>query len=146
MTACPEISLGLFSATTNLPDELAQPAYKAAKSPDSNHPDHKSVLLAHVIATLTTSEDITDASMEIPSTFPSHPDYKKENAASAPASQTTPCAVSNANSSAETQRPIETGDQPPPVPEKDTDKIIIASAGINNEALNWNDFNQFFST
>ena len=102
LTSCPELSLGLYSTTTHLPDEKAQAAYEAARAPDSSSSKHKTVLLAHVIATLTTSESVTDASMDFPSTFPSHPKYNKASTREGASTGDAPTSDGN----------------PPPVPSK----------------------------
>ena len=57
------------------PDEKTQAFHDAARPPDSNDPEHKSLLLGHVIATMTTGDAVTAASMDFPSTFPSQPDF-----------------------------------------------------------------------
>ena len=75
LTTCPTLSLGLFSSTTALPTSATQAAFDAARPPDSSTPSHRAVLLGHVIATLTDALAVTDASMEISKSFPSHPNY-----------------------------------------------------------------------
>ncbi|MCJ1478212.1 hypothetical protein MMC13_006888 [Lambiella insularis] len=76
LTTCPTLSLGLFSSTTTHPVPQTQAVHDAARPPDSSTPSHRALLLGHVIATLTTARYVTDASMEIPKDFPSHPDYQ----------------------------------------------------------------------
>ena len=61
----------------NGPDSSTKALYDAARPPDSSKPDHKSLLLGHVIGTMTAAATVTDASMSIPSTFHSHPDFQK---------------------------------------------------------------------
>ncbi|MCJ1286699.1 hypothetical protein MMC26_006045 [Xylographa opegraphella] len=75
LTTCPTLSLGLFSSTTTLPTPATQAAFDAARPPDSSTPSHRAVLLGHVIGTLTDAPAVTDASMEIPQSLPSHPDH-----------------------------------------------------------------------
>jgi len=76
LTTCPTLSLGLFSSTTTLPTPATQAAFDAARPPDSSTPSHRAVLLGLVIGTLTDAPAITDASMDIPKSFPSHPDHQ----------------------------------------------------------------------
>lgn len=75
LTTCPELSLGLFSSTTITPTTENQASHDAARAPDSHTPSHRAVLLAQVVATLTTAPTITDASMAIPTNLPAHSDH-----------------------------------------------------------------------
>ncbi|MCJ1485707.1 hypothetical protein MMC06_005882, partial [Schaereria dolodes] len=74
LTTCPELSLGLFSTVSSEPAQPWRP-YNVAHAPDSYTPTHRAVLLAHVIATKTNTPHVTDASIDFPISFPSHPDY-----------------------------------------------------------------------
>ena len=58
------------------PNSDTQAFHDTARAPDSANPTHKSLLLGHALATLTSANTVTDASMDFPSTFPSHPDYQ----------------------------------------------------------------------
>jgi hypothetical protein len=66
LTACPTLCIGLFSSTAQEPTPQVQGAYDAARAPDSFSPSNKSILIGHVIATMTAADRVTDASMEIP--------------------------------------------------------------------------------
>lgn len=71
LTACPELSLGIFC--TFSPDKL-EPGQKveletlsAAKPVETNRPDHTvSVLLAHIVSTKSNSRVVTDNDMDFP--------------------------------------------------------------------------------
>ena len=65
LRVCPELCLGLFSTVPASPDLNTGAALDAARIPDSSSPDHKSVLIGHVIGTLTASPTITDESMKV---------------------------------------------------------------------------------
>ncbi|KAI4155803.1 MAG: hypothetical protein LQ340_000755 [Diploschistes diacapsis] len=79
LTTCPSLSLGLYSSTTASPNPSTQATHDAARTPDSQKPAHKSLLMGQVIATLTTASTITERSMDYPRSFPSHPDYTASN-------------------------------------------------------------------
>ncbi|MCJ1313875.1 hypothetical protein MMC25_007555 [Agyrium rufum] len=72
LSTCPELCLGLYSTIKEPTTDTEIVVYKNGRPPDSTKPDHRAVLIAHVIATLTTAPAVTDASMEIP------PDFKPE--------------------------------------------------------------------
>lgn len=75
LSACPELSLGLFStADTSIPVSSA-PTYPSARAPDSVSPNRKGVLIAQVIATKCTSHFVTDESMDLPEASQSGPAF-----------------------------------------------------------------------
>lgn len=84
LTVCPYICLGIFTHTTAAPTTQTQALYDAARAPDSANPNHKSLLIGHVLATLTTSSTVTEESMQVPTSFPSHPDFNPHAASSTP--------------------------------------------------------------
>ncbi|MCJ1393118.1 hypothetical protein MMC18_005990 [Xylographa bjoerkii] len=88
LTTCPTLSLGIFSSTTTLPTPATQAAFDAARPPDSSTPSHRAVLLGHVIGTLTDGPAVTDASMDIPKNFPSHPDHQPTASLPLPGAET----------------------------------------------------------
>lgn len=73
LSACPELSLGLFStADTSTPVSSAS-TYPSARAPDSASPTRKGVLIAHVIATKCPSHFVTDECMDLPEDSQSGP-------------------------------------------------------------------------
>lgn len=80
LSTCPELSLGIFSTLSSPPPPTTQiPTYASATPPDSHSPSKKSVLIAMIIATKTTSPAVTDASIDFPPNW-QHP----SSAASSP--------------------------------------------------------------
>lgn len=75
LSACPELSLGLFSTADTSTSVSSAPTYSSARAPDSTSPNRKGVLIAQVIATKCTSDFVTDASMDMPETSQSGPAF-----------------------------------------------------------------------
>lgn len=65
LTTCPELCLGLFSSTPSDSPNSSIPTYPSARPAYSASPDLKSVLIAMVISTKTTSPTVTDESMNV---------------------------------------------------------------------------------
>ncbi|MCJ1450961.1 hypothetical protein MMC28_001295 [Mycoblastus sanguinarius] len=66
LTRCPELCFGLFSTTPSSTSTATMPTYASALPAFSASPELKSVLIAMIIATKTSSGSITDESMEYP--------------------------------------------------------------------------------
>ncbi|CAN8102188.1 unnamed protein product [Discula destructiva] len=71
LTTCPELSLGVFQTLPEIvKDSSMFPTLEAAHPVETNRSDNaKSVLLAHIIATASNSEVVSDKDMDIPANW-----------------------------------------------------------------------------
>ena len=112
----------MFSSTANPPAAESKASFAAAQAPDATKPAHKALLVGQVIATLSGSNLVTDASMQVPADFAQIPNSDTNQSATGP-NLNTVVGRNNGNQTstdADGPSPAVPTKDPPPSPPKDS--------------------------